>query len=182
MWEYRDTAELYHHGILGQRWGVRRFQKYDGTLTKAGKKQKELNTARQYKKALNTIQRGINEEKIDQYKHLGYASGQARGAQAKSTAAYRELQKNGETAKYKRLEAAKDRHMKFIAEEQDAINKNVANIKAGKALTEKLIKEAQSKGFSISSKTKNVAIYDKGSTFISTYYLMNQDYYTVTKD
>lgn len=30
--------ELYHHGIKGQRWGVRRFQKKDGSLTPAGKK------------------------------------------------------------------------------------------------------------------------------------------------
>ena len=30
--------ELQHHGIKGQRWGVRRFQKKDGTLTSAGKK------------------------------------------------------------------------------------------------------------------------------------------------
>ena len=33
-----DTVELYHHGIKGQKWGVRRFQKKDGTLTAAGKK------------------------------------------------------------------------------------------------------------------------------------------------
>ena len=33
---YND--ELYHHGIRGQKWGVRRFQKSDGTLTSAGKK------------------------------------------------------------------------------------------------------------------------------------------------
>lgn len=32
------TNELYHHGIKGQRWGVRRFQKDDGTLTPAGRK------------------------------------------------------------------------------------------------------------------------------------------------
>lgn len=30
--------ELYHHGIKGQKWGVRRFQKKDGSLTPAGKK------------------------------------------------------------------------------------------------------------------------------------------------
>ena len=30
--------ELYHHGIKGQQWGVRRFQNEDGSLTDAGEK------------------------------------------------------------------------------------------------------------------------------------------------
>lgn len=30
--------ELYHHGIKGMKWGIRRFQKKDGSLTPAGKK------------------------------------------------------------------------------------------------------------------------------------------------
>ena len=30
--------QLYHHGIKGQKWGVRRYQNHDGTLTSAGRK------------------------------------------------------------------------------------------------------------------------------------------------
>ena len=37
MWVLYN-GELYHHGIKGMKWGVRRFQKKDGTLTSAGKK------------------------------------------------------------------------------------------------------------------------------------------------
>lgn len=32
------SNEIYHHGILGQRWGVRRYQNEDGTLTDTGKR------------------------------------------------------------------------------------------------------------------------------------------------
>lgn len=30
--------ELYHHGVKGMKWGVRRYQNKDGSLTEAGKK------------------------------------------------------------------------------------------------------------------------------------------------
>lgn len=33
--------ELYHHGVLGQKWGVRRYQNSDGTLTDEGIKRRQ---------------------------------------------------------------------------------------------------------------------------------------------
>lgn len=39
--------ELYHHGILGQRWGIRRYQNKDGSLTAAGRKRFERDAKEQ---------------------------------------------------------------------------------------------------------------------------------------
>lgn len=35
--DYLKIRELYHHGIKGQKWGIRRYQNKDGTLTQMGK-------------------------------------------------------------------------------------------------------------------------------------------------
>lgn len=36
------SNELYHHGIKGQKWGVRRFRNKDGTLTPEGRKRNSV--------------------------------------------------------------------------------------------------------------------------------------------
>ena len=33
---------LEHHGILGQKWGIRRYQNADGSLTDAGRKRQKI--------------------------------------------------------------------------------------------------------------------------------------------
>lgn len=61
--------ELYHHGILGQKWGVRRFQKVNGALTAAGKRRYETAAAKHDKAAAASFRdakelrkNGYNEE------------------------------------------------------------------------------------------------------------------------
>ena len=44
---------LAHHGILGQKWGIRRFQNKDGSLTNAGKSRYQK--GKQYSKEINDL-------------------------------------------------------------------------------------------------------------------------------
>ena len=56
---YRSENELYHHGIKGQKWGVRRYQNKDGTLTKEGKQRalesRNVKRNKQYTNDINDI-------------------------------------------------------------------------------------------------------------------------------
>ena len=38
MWQYNYSPELYHYGVMGMKWGVRKYQDKNGNLTEAGKK------------------------------------------------------------------------------------------------------------------------------------------------
>ena len=86
--EYRiddliGSEELYHHGIKGQKWGVRRFQKKDGSLTPAGRKRYDDDgpKKKQSKIPKTKSMHRINLE--DKYQKQGMSKEQAEQAAAK---------------------------------------------------------------------------------------------------
>lgn len=59
-----SELELYHHGIMGMHWGVRRFQNKDGTLTSAGRKRRGLVEQIKYNRKMKKVRRA----KVDKAK------------------------------------------------------------------------------------------------------------------
>lgn len=124
--------ELYHHGIKGQKWGVRRYQRPDGTLTKAGEKR--------YHKRL--VEKAV------------IIGGQARLANARAENAKKKYERTAKKAVVnptdKTLGKEKERKRVYEALQKEADSWN--------KLTEKSIKEAHANADAVQKKYADVKL------------------------
>ena len=74
---YHTNQELYHYGIKGQKWGVRRYQKKDGTLTSEGKKRYSDESTTKSHKKIKVTHRDVLEKK---YRDKGMSPEEAKVA------------------------------------------------------------------------------------------------------
>lgn len=80
--KYLHNNELMHHGILGQKWGIRRFQNSDGTLTQEGRQRyrKYLEKEKEYTDSAKEVSNKIkdlkrNGIKSETFKNAKYGDG-----------------------------------------------------------------------------------------------------------
>jgi len=76
------SSELKHYGVLGMKWGVRRYQNKDGSLTAAGRKRQKLKDSTIEKAKAH---RDMAEENVQRYR--------AEGAKYKSVDKQRDYQR-----------------------------------------------------------------------------------------
>ena len=62
-----DTDELMHYGVKGMKWGVRRYQNKDGSLTDKGKKKVSREYEKYTKKGVSDVAKTYNSRYIKAY-------------------------------------------------------------------------------------------------------------------
>lgn len=134
-WDQPDEQEyLEHYGILGMKWGVRRYQNSDGTLTEAGKRRLSIAS----KPKTSTEKWKYNQVKaIDRLYEKSYR---------KLDKAYKEDPVDPSIAKYKKqLEAQQEKDRKTI-ESMSFVEVEAAREIARKQSKEKAINTAKAVG------------------------------------
>ena len=125
MWQYNYTPssdELYHYGIIGMKWGIRRHQNPDGSLTPAGRRRLEKRDTKWAKKKSSKITaqaKKLSQRELDVYGNYLLKLPNARNANGKLSAqtvnAYNRKMAELMSQKVSEIRAPSGRVVSFVA-------------------------------------------------------------------
>ena len=135
--------ELYHHGIRGMKWGIRRFQNKDGSLKPAGKKRYDKEVAKlkaEKKKLRNEISVQKKADKLKQLeKERDALKAQSKNLKKNSKTTTQE-DKQVETIEQKRERLLKSTDAKELYENRALLTKNELDERINRIDTEAKLK------------------------------------------
>ena len=135
--------ELYHHGIKNMKWGIRRFQNKDGSLTPAGKKRYDKEVAKlkaEKKKLRNEISVQKKADKLKQLeKERDVLKAQSKNLKKNSKTTTQE-DKQAETIEQKRERLLKSTDAKELYENRALLTKNELDERINRIDTEAKLK------------------------------------------
>lgn len=79
-----DNNELYHHGVKGQRWGFRRYQNKDGSLTPAGERRLKKQRVKNLEKARKAAADKRERERVAAEEKAKYEAAKAKAIRSGS--------------------------------------------------------------------------------------------------
>ena len=125
MWQYNYTPssdELYHYGIIGMKWGIRRYQNPDGSLTPAGRRRLEKQDTKWAKKKSSKITaqaKKLSQRELDVYGNYLLKLPNARNTNGKLSAqtvnAYNRKMAELMSQKVSEIRAPSGRVVSFVA-------------------------------------------------------------------
>lgn len=107
----KNCDELYHYGVRGMKWGIRRYQNEDGTLTSSGKKRAE----KEYKKVANKVTNDLRKSYSSMYvRAYNKAADKMNGGEIDK---FNERQQKRYGSDYAKREGYKSDYMKMFEKE-----------------------------------------------------------------